>query len=83
MIAGVLRVPAAAGRLRSELFELGVVDNESYDEHGASRLDVTASQADLERMVARAGLCFDDVLIERRAARMTPRLDASRGQPIA
>jgi GTP-binding protein HflX len=83
MIAGVLRVPAAAGRLRSELFELGVVDNESYDEHGASRLDVTASQADLERMVARAGLCFDDVLIERRAARMTPRLDASRRQPIA
>lgn len=77
MIAGVLRVPASAGRLRSELFELGVVDEESHDAEGASHLAVTASQADLERIVARAGLRFDDVLIERRATRMAPRTEAS------
>ncbi len=70
MIAGVLKVPAAAGRLRSALFELGVVDDESYDDDGASRLTVTASQSDLERIVAQAGLVFEDVLVERRAARM-------------
>lgn len=83
MITGVLCVPAAAGRLRSELFELGVVEKESYDPQGASRLDVTASQADIERLVARAGLRFDDVLIERRASRMTPRIQPSKGLPVA
>ena len=82
MIAGVLRVPASAGRLRSELFELGVVDAESHDDDGASRLAVTASQADLERIVARAGLRFDDVLVERRASRMTPRAEASSSLPV-
>ena len=70
MIAGVLKVPAAAGRLRSALFELGVVDDESYDDDGASRLTVTASQSDLERIVAQAGLVFDEVLIERRPIRV-------------
>ncbi|MAS11575.1 ribosome rescue GTPase HflX [Salinisphaera sp.] len=82
MIAGVLRVPASAGRLRSELFELGVVDAESHDDDGASRLAVTASQADLERIVARAGLRFDEVLVERRASRMTPRAEASSSLPV-
>ena len=82
MIAGVLRVPASAGRLRSELFELGVVDAESHDDDGASRLAVTASQADLERIVARAGLRFDEVLVERRASRMTPRDEASSSLPV-
>ncbi|MBO9470319.1 GTPase HflX [Endozoicomonas sp. G2_2] len=82
IIAGVLRVPASAGRLRSELFELGVVDAESHDDDGASRLAVTASQADLERIVARAGLRFDEVLVERRASRMTPRAEASSSLPV-
>ncbi|MES1927914.1 GTP-binding protein HflX [Salinisphaera dokdonensis CL-ES53] len=82
MIVGVLRVPAAAGRLRAALFELGVVDAESYDDEGASLLTVTASQADLERIVSQAELRFDEVLIERRASRMTPRVEASSSVPV-
>lgn len=70
MIEGIVCLPAAAGRLRSQLFELGVVDSESYDEDGATRLTVTASQTDLERLVEQAGLSIDDVLIERRAVRI-------------
>jgi len=70
MIEGVVRLPASAGRLRSQLFELGVVEQESYDDDGATRLTVTASQTDLERLVEQAGLVFDDVLVERQAARI-------------
>ncbi|GAB3679201.1 ribosome rescue GTPase HflX [Salinisphaera aquimarina] len=77
MVEGLLRVPAAAGRLRSQLFELGVVDSETFDDDGATRLTVTASQADLERLVEQAGLRFDEVLIERRTARMAPAVEAS------
>ncbi|MES1926770.1 ribosome rescue GTPase HflX [Salinisphaera sp. T31B1] len=71
MIEGVLRVPPDAGRLRSQLFELGVVDDERFDDDGATRLTVTASQADLERLIRQAGLGFEQVLVERRAARIS------------
>jgi len=70
MIEGVVRLPADAGRLRSQLFELGVVEAESHDDDGATRLTVTASQTDLERLVEQAGLSIDEVLVERRAARV-------------
>lgn len=71
LIAGVLRMPPGAGRLRSALFELGVVESESHDDDGATRLAVKASQSDLERLVRQAGLNFDEVLIERKAARVS------------
>lgn len=70
MIHGLLRVPPAAGRLRSQLFNLGVVSAERYADNGDALLAVTASQGDLERIVAQAGLAFDEVIVERRAAAM-------------
>ncbi|ROO29055.1 GTPase HflX [Salinisphaera orenii MK-B5] len=73
MVAGVLRVPATAGRLRSRLFELGVVDDERYESNGDALLSVTASESDLARLIERAGLTVEDVLVQRRAARMSVR----------
>lgn len=68
-IAGTLRVPPTAGWLRSQLYELGVVGEESYADNGDALLSVIASQGDLERVIAQAGLVFDDVLIDRRPVR--------------
>ncbi|RJS93793.1 ribosome rescue GTPase HflX [Salinisphaera sp. Q1T1-3] len=65
-IAGTLRLPPAAGWLRAQLFELGVVSGEDYDTAGNVLLSVTLSQADLERITAQAGLSVDAVLVERR-----------------
>ena len=73
MVTGVLRVPATAGRLRSRLFELGVVDDERYESNGDALLSVTASESDLARLIERAGLTVEDVLVQRRAARMSVR----------
>ena len=69
-IEGTLCVPPTHGWLRSQLFELGLVSAEDYDSQGNALLSVTASQADLERIVAQAKLAFDDVLIERRPIRV-------------
>ena len=69
-IEGILCVPPTEGWLRSQLFELGLVAAEDYDSQGNALLSVTASQADLERIVAQAGLVFDEVLIERRPIRV-------------
>jgi GTP-binding protein HflX len=69
-ITGVLRVPAAAGRLRSQLFDLGAIARERYTDNGDMLLSVTAPQSDLERLVAAASLDFAEVLVEHRAARV-------------
>lgn len=71
MIAGRLRLPPAAGRLRSQLFELGLVNEESHANNGDTLLSVTASQADLERIIAQAGLSLESVMIEREAVQLT------------
>lgn len=71
MVEGRLRIPPAAGRLRSQLFDLGVVEQESHADNGDTLLSVTASQADLERIVAQAGLTLDEVLIERQSVQLT------------
>lgn len=71
MIAGRLRLPPAAGRLRSQLFELGLVNEESHADNGDTLLSVTASQADLERIIAQAGLSLESVMIEREAVQLT------------
>lgn len=68
LIAGMLRLPAAAGRLRSRLFDLGVVDQERHADNGDALLSVTASESDLERLVEQAGLDFQRTLVQRRVA---------------
>jgi len=71
MVEAQLRVPPAAGRLRAQLFELGLVTEEDYADNGDALLSVTASQGDLERIIAQAGLIFEDVLVARRAVQLT------------
>lgn len=69
-VTGTARIPATAGWLRSQLFELGAVERECFAENGDALLSVTASQTDVERIVAQAGLCFDKVMIERHPVRI-------------
>ncbi len=57
-----LRLPPAAGRLRSRLFALGAVTGESVDADGCSVLDVLIPQADLDRLARHEGL--SDEMIE-------------------
>lgn len=66
MISGRLRLPARAGWLQSRLHELGRASVEGYADNGDIFVQVTASQSDLERVVAQAGLVFDNVLCSRR-----------------
>jgi len=59
-----LHLPAAAGRLRSRLYALGVVRHEAQEEDG-SVLDVALDTTRLERLLAREG--FDRATLERPA----------------
>lgn len=68
-IVGLLELSPAHGRVRAQLYELGVVDAESYNEHGNLLLSVTVPQTDLERIVRQAGLDWHSVLVERRPIR--------------
>jgi GTP-binding protein HflX len=49
-------VPAAAGRLRAELFRSGAVRQERYENGGACWLEVALPRAELERQCARQGI---------------------------
>lgn len=53
---GWLCLPAAAGKLRSELFRLGAVRMEQYDGAGRCWLEVAVPQVELERQCARSGV---------------------------
>ncbi|NNC23017.1 GTPase HflX [Salinisphaera sp. USBA-960] len=50
-----LEIPAAAGRLRADIYELGQVTEETGTANGNLILDVTASIGDLEAAASRAG----------------------------
>jgi GTP-binding protein HflX len=49
-------LPPSAGRLRSRLFALGAVVNESVDADGSTVLEVLIPPADLERLARHDGL---------------------------
>lgn len=53
---GWLCLPAAAGRLRSDLFGLNAVQQERFDSSGCCWLELALPKADLERLCARQGL---------------------------
>lgn len=53
---GWLCLPAAAGKLRSELFRLGAVRMEQYDGAGRCWLEVAMPQVELERQCVRSGV---------------------------
>jgi|GEM_PF-2976830 len=50
-----VEIPASAGRLRSEIYQLGHVETETLTPDGNLTLEVTASQRDLERAAEHAG----------------------------
>lgn len=51
-----LLLDPSAGKLRARLFELGVVQSESYDEQGRARLDVKMSKPEYSRLSREFGL---------------------------
>jgi GTP-binding protein HflX len=53
---GWLRLPAAAGRLRAELFRGGAVRQERFENGGACWLEVALPRRELERQCARQGI---------------------------
>jgi GTP-binding protein HflX len=62
MVLHRLRLPATAGRLRAELFDIGAVNAEHYNDQGELLLDVELRQRALEDLLRRAGL--DSKVIE-------------------
>jgi len=56
MVLHRLRLPATAGRLRAELFDIGAVNAEHYNEQGDVLLDIELRQRALEDLLRRAGL---------------------------
>ena len=56
MVLHRLRLPATAGRLRAELFDIGAVNAEQYNEQGDVLLDIELRQRALEDLLRRAGL---------------------------
>ena len=59
MVTHRLRLPPTAGRLRAELFDIGAVTAEQYDQQGDTLLDVELRQRALEELLQRAGLSMN------------------------
>jgi len=55
LFVATLRLPQSLGRLRAQLFELGVVQSEAHDEGGDSLLAIRLPRVELNRLVSREG----------------------------
>ncbi len=62
-----LTLPVAAGKLRSQLYQLGVIQQESILDNGASELTITLATPYLARLLAEAHVNPDDVMPEAEA----------------
>ncbi len=62
-----LTLPLSAGRLRSQLYRLGVIQNEHILDNGAFELTITLSIPTLARILAEAQINPDDILPEDEA----------------
>lgn len=56
LFVGTLQLPQRLARMRAQLFDLGVVQSESYSDDGSSLLVVRLPRIELNRLVSRAGL---------------------------
>lgn len=63
IVQGEVSLPPSAGRLRSQLYDLGAVKNEAYDTEGQCCLTVEVSEHDLARLAENTGLSMDDILV--------------------
>jgi len=55
-VQGEIILPAAWGKLRAKLFELGAVQQERHSEQGDTVLSITMDRTDLERVCTQAGV---------------------------
>ncbi len=62
MFVATLCLPQSLARLRAQLFALGVVQSESYDEQGCSLLAVSVPRGELNRLVSREGWQADEFI---------------------
>jgi GTP-binding protein HflX len=64
MFVATLCLPQSLARLRAQLFALGVVQSESYDEQGRSLLAVSVPRGELNRLVSREGWQADEFILQ-------------------
>ena len=64
MFVATLCLPQSLARLRAQLFALGVVQSENYDEQGRSVLAVSVPRGELNRLVSREGWQADDFILQ-------------------
>lgn len=62
MFVATLCLPQSLARLRAQLFALGVVQSESYDEQGRSVLAVSVPRGELNRLISREGWQADEFI---------------------
>jgi GTP-binding protein HflX len=71
-----LSLPATAGKLRGELFTLGVVDSEESLEDGHMQLSITHGAEELSVLLGQHGIDPAEVLPAAQAAVILPKLEA-------
>lgn len=63
MVEGKLSLMPADARLRSKLFELGAIRNESIDEEGRYLLQISISRRDLNQFESREQIALESMLV--------------------
>ena len=78
-----LTLPYHAGQLKNALYELGVIQNESYDDSGHECLQIRLPSDKLKQLLGQAGLSPRDVLPEAQATLIMPVLEPFEQEIIA
>lgn len=78
-----LTLPYHAGQLKNALYELGVIQNESYDDSGHECLQIRLPSDKLKQLLGQAGLSPLEVLPEAQATLLMPVLEPFEQEIIA
>jgi len=70
-----LTLPFGAGQLKNALYELGVIEEESYDDTGHEHLRIRLQSDKLKQLLGKAGISPMDVLPEGQAILLMPKLE--------
>lgn len=79
-VEGEITLPAAAGRLRARLFELGAVKRERHSRAGDTLLRITMDRMDLERVCRQEGMDVESMFCEYSHRRQAPVAAAASSQ---
>lgn len=71
-VEGEMKLPAAAGKLRARLFELGAVRQERHSPAGDTLLSITMDKYDLERVCRQEGMDPAQLFSERKSQAVQP-----------